>query len=108
MKQNRMEHLNTKTVMKLPEFRFWCDAILENNGIEMERILTAADTETVEVLVNGCFQLECINSETHPVVQQIGRCQVVACLIIHMASEYAYDSTFQALFPISGWLMEIP
>ncbi len=70
-----------RKIMNLAEFKFWYDAILENNGVEMERILTATDTELVEMLVNGRFQFECIDSETHPVVQQIGKCTTLACLI---------------------------
>ena len=57
--------------MRLTEYRFWFDAILDNNDIEMERILSEASTWMVDMLVNGNFEFECINSGTHPVVKQI-------------------------------------
>ena len=59
--------------MQIAEYRFWYDAILDNDDIEMERILSEANTEMTDLLVNGNFEFECISgSRTHPVIKRIG------------------------------------
>ncbi len=58
--------------MKISEYRFWYDAVLENDEIEMERILSEASTEMTDLLVNGNFEFECISSSANPVVKRIG------------------------------------
>ena len=63
--------------MQIAEYRFWYDAILDNDDIEMERILSEANTEMTDLLVNGNFEFECISSRTHPVIKQIGMCATI-------------------------------
>ncbi len=96
-----MNSCDVQRVMKLQDFRFWFDAIMKDDALEMERLLSTADTHMVQLLVNGHFEFQQMDSETHPLTKQIAKCFHVS-YPIQMVAVYGKQNAFQILMKCGG------
>ena len=90
-----------KGIMRVPDFQFWFDAILNDNSTEMEKTLTYANVDMAKLLTNGNFDFQQMHSKTHPLMTQIAKCFHVSHPV-QMAVVYGKKRAFQILIKYGG------